>query len=298
MAESMGWATALCVDTASPIDTSSKALEFLTCDFGESEEIVFSEGIRGTRSRRGERNHTGLRQVGGAASMNPSPDELDTLFPFILGANESTDTFALADTLPDLWACVDKVARVETFNSGKIASAIFEGSTGQKVLLTLNALFKSMTIGSAGSYPAISIDARNCYMFHHGVLTLGGTAYDFNSFRLTIDNAITPEFNNSITATDLTPGDRMVLLEIPELPFTTTELALLTASRGATAGIGGSLVFTNGGVSTTFTFNDLWTPSVTVPVRGRNQRLKLSRQFRAHMTGSTRELVVTHDSVA
>lgn len=298
MAESMGWATALCVDTASPIDTSSKPLEFLTCDLGEQEELIASEGIRGTRSRRGERIQTGLRRVGGSWTMNPSPDELDTLLPFILGAAESTDTFALADTLPDLFASVDKVARVETYSDGKMASATFEGATGQKLLLTLNALFKTMTIGAAGSYPALTVDARNCYKFDHGVLTLASTAYNFNSFRLLIDNAIDPEFNNSTTATDLTPGDRIVMLEIPEMPFTSTELGLLTNSRGASAGISGSLVFTNGAVSTTFTFNDLWTPSQTVPIRGRNQRLKLSRQFQAHMTGSTRELVVTHDSVA
>jgi hypothetical protein len=298
MAESMGWATALCIDTASPIDTSSLPLEFLTCDLGELEELIASEGVRGTRSRRGERVHTGLRRVGGSWTMNPSPDELDDLLPFILGAAESLDSFALADTLPDLWACVDKVARVETYNSGKIASAMFEGSTGQKILLTLNALFKTMTIGAAGSYPALTVDSRNCYKFDHGVLTLASTAYEFNSFRLMVDNVIDPEFANSVTATDLTPSDRIVTLEIPEMPFTATELALLTNSRGATAGISGSLVFTNGGVSTTFTMNDLWTPSQTVAIRGRKTRLKLPRQFQAHMTGSTRELVVTHDSVA
>lgn len=298
MAESMGWAAQFCVDTASPIDTSSIPVEFLTIDIGEVEELVQSEGIRGTRSRHDERINTGLRRVGGSVTMNPSPDELNTILPFILGANEATDVFALADTLPDLFACVDKVARVETFNTGKVASAIFEASKGQKLLLTLNTIFKDMTIGAAGSYPALTVDTRDCYMFHQGVLTLNGTTYTFNSFRLSIDNGIDPEFNNSITATDLTPGDRVVLLDIPELPFTSTELGLLTASRGAAAGISGSLVFTNGGVSTTFTFGALRCPSVTPVIRGRNQRIKLPRSLQAYMTGTTRELVVTHDSVA
>lgn len=296
--ESMGWAARMCVDAALPIDGSSIALEFLDEDIVEEEAIIQSEGARGTRSRSAARLNTDVRRVGGPVRMNPSPSELNTLLPYILGAQASGTTFAVADTLPDLWLAADKVAQIYTFNQGKVASAEFSGSTGQKVLLLLNTLFRSMTPDSPASWPSISVDEDEAYVFHQGVLTLGGTAYNFNSFRLTVDNAVTAEFNNSINATDLSPGDRVVTFEIPELPFTATELGLLTASRGASAGISGSLAFTSGNKSLTFTLNELRTTTRTPSIRGRSQRIKLARMFQAYKSGSTREIVVTNDSTA
>ena len=115
MAESMGWAAKMAVDSALPFDASSIPLEFISESFVENEERVDSEGIRGTRSRHGERVHAGLRRVGGSIVLNPSPGELDTLLPYILGAAESTDSFAVADTLPDFQLMIDRVAKVFTY---------------------------------------------------------------------------------------------------------------------------------------------------------------------------------------
>lgn len=296
MAESMGWQAKMAIDSETPFDTSSIPLEFLSESVIEDEERLESEGIRGTRSRHGERVGPGLRRVGGSIRMNPSPGELDHLLPLILGAAENADVFALADTLPDFQLMIDKVASVATYADCKVASAVFSGQSGQKLELMLNVVGKSATFGSAGTFPAITIDLQDCYVFHQGVLSLGGTPHQFNAFSLTIENGIDPEFNNSQTATDLTPGDRVVTFET-SLPYTSTEASLYTTGRGA-AGIAGVLTFTSGGRSTAFTMNSLKANSRTPAVAGRNQRIKLERSFRAYMTGTTREISVTNDSTA
>ncbi len=289
MAESMGWQAKMAIDSTVP-------LEFLSESMIEDEERLESEGVRGTRSRHGERVGAGLRRVGGAIRMNPSPGELDSLLPLILGAVEDEDSFAVADTLTEFDLIIDKVAKVFTYTDCKVASAVLSGQSGQKLELTLNLLGKTQTEGNAGTFPDLTIDLQDCYVFFQGVLTLGGTPYQFNGFNLTIENGIEPEFNNSQTATDLTPGDRIVTFETT-LPYTSTEAGLYTAGRGA-AGIAGSLAFTSGGRSTTFTLNSLKPNSRTPQVGGRNQRIKLERNYRAYMTGTTREIVVTNDSAA
>ena len=110
---------------------------------------------------------------------------------------------------------------------------------------------------------------------------------------LVIDNSLNARFTNSLSATSITPQDRVITLKTTN-PFTSDEVDLYGQSN---AGAAGSLVFTNGGMSTTFTFATLQVPDVS-PIVGGKQEIPLVLEMTARMSGSTRELVVTHDSVA
>ncbi len=294
--ESIGWQGILALD-ASTFDTSSEPFVFLSEDLRMTLGRIESNGIRGTRSQRGERVSRGLKTIAGSITLHPSPTELDLLLPRILGAAESTDVFALDDTLPSFNVLIDRVAKVFQYDTCKIASAVFSGQTRQKLQLVLNIVGTSETINNAGTFPALTPDADEAYVFHQGTLSLGGTAYNFRSFQLTIDNGITPEFNNSQTATDLTPRDRTVMFDV-STPFTSTEAGLYSTSVAATSGIAGILTFTSGNKSLVATMNSLIAEDRTPVLSGKDQLITLERAYKAFRTGTTKEIVFTNDPTA
>src|SRR5688572_9315496 len=81
-------------------DSSSERYEFLYETLQKRPRIVGGNGIRGTRAQSVERTRLGAYPVGGRIAMNVSPADLDLWLPRILGATESSDTFATAESLP------------------------------------------------------------------------------------------------------------------------------------------------------------------------------------------------------
>lgn len=288
------------MDAVSPIDTSSEPFEFVSESLRQTIERSESEGIRGTRSRHGERVTQGLKRVGGSITLNPSPTELDKILPRILGAAESSDSFALDETLPEFLVCIDRIVKVHTYSGCKVSRATFAGSAGQKMTLTLDIVGKSESEGNAGTFPSITIDAEECYMVFQAVLTLDSTAREFESFSLVIDNMLDTKFRNSQTATDISPSDRMVELTLTT-PYTSAESALYSTPAAGSVrltGISGSLVFTSGSNSLTFTLNSLKPQSQTPVVNARTGEVELQLVYRAYKTGSTNELVVGNVNAA
>lgn len=291
---SEAWATKLAMEVDATFDTSSEPYEFLSSSLKQTVERIDSEGLRGTRSRHGERVVQGLKRVGGAIVMNPTPDELDDLLPRILGAAESTDVYALDETLPEFWVLVDKVQKVFKYNNCFVGSATFRGRPGQLVELTLNIFGKTETEGSSGTFPAITISAQEAYVFHQGVLTLHSTARQIEEFELTIDNLISPRFRNSQTATDLNPTDRLVTFSC-RAPYDADNDDIYTNEAAGTFAAG-TLVFTNGDRDLTFAMNSLKSIAEGPEVPARAGELLLPLNYRAHQTSTTKELVVTNDN--
>lgn len=281
-------------DTDATFDTSSEAREILSSTLKETVERIENEGLRGTRSRHGERVVPGLKRVAGDIVMNVNPADMDLDLPRILGAAESTDVFAVAETLPDFWVMIDEVAKLQKFNNCKVQKATWRGQKGQPITLTLTVVGKSRTEAAAGGFPAVTYSTLEVYVFHQGVLTLQGSAVEMEEFELTVENVIDPKFRNSQTATDVSPGDRIVTLSC-KVPYDTTNCAIYTAESAGTFA-SGTLVFTNGNRSITFTLNNLKSIPETPDVPARGSELMLNLNYRAYMTGSTREIVVTNDS--
>lgn len=293
---SMGHAVKVCMDAASPIDTSSEPLEIVSCTLKATGSTIVSEGTRGTRSQSVERTAPGPYEVAGQIVCNPSPVEMDRLLPRILGADESTDTFALAETLPDFLVCVDKVAKVFTYSGCKVSRATFSGGRGQPIRLALDIIGKTEAEGNAGTYPSLTIDTGAFYVFNQGVLTIGGTAYEFDDFQLIIDNAVQARFGNSATATSVAPGDRIITLSV-STPYTSDEVALFTGRLAANASAAATLVFTNGNTSITFTLPAIkWSDPASPEVASKTSEILLPVNYRAFKTGSSAELTITNDS--
>jgi hypothetical protein len=281
----MGWGS------SNPVDT---AIEFNSESIRKSATILETGGIRGTRSHPKERTRSGTYTVGGSMSCNPGPTELAFLLPYILGANASGTTFALAETLPSAYITVDRVAKVFTYAGMKVNRGTFRCSQGQLLQLDLDLMGKTETVANAGTFPSLTLGTEAPYVFHDAVITIASTAYPVSDLDITIDNRLEGNrFQNSQTRTELPTMDRTVTVTV-NTEFTSSTTALYDAANNYT-GLSCTVVFTNGNYSITFTLPALQVPAQSPVVGGRNE-IMMPLQFTARKSGSTAELTVTNDS--
>jgi hypothetical protein len=301
--DSQGAQAKLCIEPGSgphTFDTSSEPYEFLSENLIGRQPILPNTGIRGTRSEHSIRTRYAPKTVSGTITLEPSPLDLDLWLSRILGAAESSDSFALAETLPAFGIMIDRVAKVYSYSDCYVNKATFSGSQGGKIQLVLDIIGTDFSVGNAGTFPALTLGvlpANQPYAFTDGVFTLAGSARVTKSFELVIDNKLESRVSNSLTVTSITPQDRIVSLKTVH-PYTSAETDLLgQALYGATGSI--ALTPIGGGMSgvlTTFTFGRLQVEDENPVVPGKTA-IEMTLNMIARMTGTTRELVVTHDPV-
>lgn len=256
--------------------------------------IVEREGIRGTRSHTSADTRQGPYRVAGRLVLEPTPEDLAVWLPRILGAAASGTTYALAEALPDFNLAVDRGVKVFTYAGCKVDKATFSGSEGGLLRLSLDVVGKTEAVGNADTFPALTLTNTQPYIFSDLVLTLQAATREVKSFELTIDNRlVTDRFMNSTTVTDIPSADRAITLRTTHA-WATDNAALY---EQALAGAAGSMVFTNGGYSTTFGFATLQCPAESPTVADR-QEVPLVLSMVARKTAGASELEVTHDSTA
>lgn len=254
--------------------------------------ILDTNGLRGTRSHHSGRTREGTYSVQGTLNFCADPAMLDLLLPWILGADESTDVFALADTLPERDVLIDRVAKRFVYAGCKVNRARITGRAGELIKVSLDIIGKTETV-SATSFPSITPPTVPPYAFQDAALTLVSTSRIITNFELTVDNVLDARFANSVSATNIDPQDRIITLRT-ETPFTSDEVDLYAQSVGGAAA---ALVLTYLGYSTTFSFASLQVPDNSPNAPGMSEIL-LSLEGVARMSGTTKELIVTHDSAA
>lgn len=280
------------IDTANP---TTVGFEFLNETLAKQGVILGGDGIRGSRSHTSERTRTGPYVVAGSITLQPSPEEWALLLPWILGANASGTTFALAETLQSRY--VQKrfdgdagTKSVATYATVYVGRATIESSQGSPLTLTLELIGETETLGA--SFPALT-PARISGPFMHQecVLTMLSATRLTRSVRITIDNALQPFFNNSTTMTQCDSQDRIITVQT-EHPWNATNADLLDQ---ALAGAAATLVYTYGAYSFAFTFATLQVPAETPKINARAD-VPLQLNMTARMLSTTKELVCTLDS--
>lgn len=285
---SMGWDTLVGISTNNPTDAAFEFKSFGLAGQGSHHD---PSGMRGYRGHQSERVRESNFDVRGPGSLEPSPEELALLFPWILGANASGTSYALADTLQSRYVQVDRVAKVHTYAGVYINSATFRGVENQPLELSLDMIGQTETEGNAGSFPAITPLLTPPFMYADCVLTLASSARKVKQFTLTINNALETQFYNSQTATRINPTDRMISLQC-DVPYDTDNTAL---AESAVAGAAATLVFTFGAYSLTFSFATMQFPKIKPAINGRGEQM-LSLSGMARRVSTTPELAVTLDS--
>ncbi len=288
----MGYARKVGIGATSTVD---QQLQFMSCGIGKNQTHLQDDAMRGYRGRPAVSTVEGTYTVGGNLDLEPRPDELVVLLPWILGGNASGTTFPLAETVPERYLTIDKGADIYTYAGCKVNRATFRSSAGnQKLTLSLDVQGTTETGGE--SFPSIgaTLTQLQPYLHHQLVATIGGTAYKLDNFELSIDNALMLDrFFNSQTRINLPEQDRLVTISA-DFPFRSDESSLYGIAVG---GVAATWVYTNGAYSITFTTPKVTAPVEPVVIQNRNGEVVRRINFTARKTDdSTAELTVTNDS--
>lgn len=277
--------------TGTAIGSYTEAYEFRSEALRATREIVESKGIRGTRSEPIERTRDGIVRVSGTVNFHATPSMLDLALPRIMGAAESSDVFAVAETLPSFDVLIDRVAKRFVYGGCKVGRAVFRASAGGALEMDLDITGKTETV-SATAFPAITAPTDPPYIWSDAVCTIEGTARTVTQWELTIDNQINARFSNSQTATDIHTQGRVVTVSLT-VPYTSDEVDLygINASGASAA----TFVLTNGNRSLTFSIGALMVADSSPVVSGPGEIL-LQLSGTAKSSGSTKELEITNDS--
>jgi len=284
------------VDSANPI---TKTYEFISEAFGAKPEHTETGGIRGTRSRPSENVVLNKIPVDGPVEVEPVPSLLSAWgLQAILGGTPTGSapvTYPLGETVPAYFHTFDRIAKVFTYAGVKVNKATFRSSEGQNLRLGFEFAGLTETVGAAGTFPAIpaaaaAIPLEAPFQHESALFTFNGVARNVKDVEILFDNHLDLErYLNSLTRTALPEQDRTVSVTVTT-PFTSDETDLYL--QALQPGVGGTVVYTNGTKTLTFTFAALQAPVPTPSTSGKVE-IPLKMTFMARMLGATREVVVT-----
>src|SRR5262245_29719439 len=275
--------------TGTAIGAYTESYEFVGENLAKSLTILETAGIRGTRSHPAERTRDGTYAVQGTIRFHCSKVLLDLLLPRILGGG-SSPTYTLAETLPAFDVLLERVASRFVYGACKVNRAVFRARASGLLELALDLIGATETV-SATPFPAVAPPTDAPYVWQDCVVTLNSAARVVTEFELVIDNHLRARFSNSQTATDLHPTDRTIGLKCT-VPYTGDNADLYGANTAGAAA--GTLVFTNGAHSVTFSLAQVQFPDRS-PVVANKGEIVLHLDGAAKKVGSTSELVVTNN---
>lgn len=285
MAEVLGWQALLTI--------AGTLCEFISTDLNESIEIVEDEGIRGTRTHAMERVAQGNKIVKGSITFEPTPVEMAAILQYATNSSSST---TLTDAMQDVTIVLDlRTTKKYTFNNCRFNMITITGGPGKKITVKVDVVGKSCTVASSSLTGVPDITVRPYMYYDAGSgITIGGQTYLIDEFELVIDNKIEPTFMVGQTATDLEPTDREVSLSIRSRYNSAEDALLVLAQAGPVIAspLTGSIAFTNGSNSMTFTFGALVAQSKTVVVPNK-KALRLPLKYRCYGVSTTKEVVST-----
>lgn len=256
-------------------DADSEIYELDSESLRMTTTIASTNGLRGRRSHFWHSRRIARKAVGGRLRLPMTPRLLENFLPRILGKAPTGDVFSVVDDMTDavcaFGVLLDKGCDVYQYADCKVARMTISGTQNSMLFLDLDVFGKTETKGETwpGTPPAYgeTIDHIPYVFADTGNLTILANSYQVEQFELVLDNAIQPRFRNSLTATCLKPGDRIVTLRLV-LPIQHSN-ALHDA--GLVEDKACILPIVNGSNSLTWAFTDLVYEDATPVVNGRDE---------------------------
>lgn len=251
---------------------ATRQFEFESVDINKRDELIRSNGIRGQRTPIGDFTQKGIYNVSGSVVLQPRPDDLSFLLPYILGGAEVADVFPLAETIPEFVVSVDKGTHVENFRGCKVSQAVFRSSQGQPLTLELQVEGRIADAPAAsGSFPAIAatMSEKLPFVHHQAIWTFASQNLPMNNLVITINNGLELDHhNNSQFRTDLPEGERMITVAFNSRKWSSVEYTNLMdiAAAGVTAA---DIEYTDGTDDLVFTFGRLQKPKTPLDAQGK-----------------------------
>ncbi len=201
----------------SPDGVTWSAVEFLDgSGMSLRQQFTNPAGTRGTRVERAERTRETMRQATGTIRMAPNPAELDLVLAWAIGP-KAANTFAFTERPPARVVGVSRDGVPHAYPGCFVQAATFAASEGGMLTADLQ-LAGTDEIGG-GTLPVAAIpDALGPYVMADCVLSVGGTAIDFRSLSVTIENMLDVKFNQSLTPSTITAAGLRVSVSLT-LPY-------------------------------------------------------------------------------
>lgn len=277
--------------------------DFQRGSIGKRQTLLNGNGLRGTLEEDISRIRTSFYRVNGNITFQPNASELALLLPWILGANASGTTYALADTLQTRYVQTDQVVKVFAHAGCAVNRARFYATQGGPLSVDLDIVgqtegnivtttYTEGAPGNAGTFPALTINtATGPFIFTDLALTVGGVTYNAQDFEVVVDNGLDADrFFNSLTLLTQVKTNRQITFR-SSLPY--GDASAVYGSGAAGVAVNGT--FTNGTVSILFGMAAVAFPANAPTIEGRTE-IMLPIEGNAYHTGSTNSLIVTLDS--
>ena len=294
MAAALGVLEKLMIGATSTVDTPLEMQEGSTIRL--SENFLDANGIRGTLSHTSERVRRGTRIVNGTLNFQPNTVELDSLLPWIYGATETTDDFPLSDSTISKYVSIDRTTKVFVYDGCVVQSATFSATEGGPLNLSLSILGIDETVNNSGTQPSFTLNvASGPFVMSDCAVTVGGQAYSFQSFNLTIAHTFEAKYFNSNAVSRFNKIDRTVTWSL-DFPYGDAS-AIYAPSIAVVAVVSTFTNAVSAGLRLIFSSSAVQTPRESPTDNGRNEIL-LPWVGTARRVGSTLELVTTCDSTA
>lgn len=221
---------------------------------GVKEQHLNTNGLRGTTFHSVERNLPSLNIVDGQISLIPTPTEMTTILPIVLGTAVAGTTYALAETVTGYTHVVDRVIKVHTYANVKVDSARFHSEQGGAMGVDLNLVGTTETEGAAGSFTSTSIDvATKPWNFHMLTLSVDSTSVLAKAFEFSVERNIDRDrfFNSQSLSTGTNAVDCHIPMRIM-LPY--GDYPAIYTSSLLNTGVQVVATYTNGVYILTHTF--------------------------------------------
>lgn len=282
-------------DGATPtFDSSSDCWDWREgSDFVKSQPILNATGLMGTRIQDESRSRFGPYSVSASQNIEPSPKFFAAWLVRAMGGGTAGSP-TLADTLPEFGCVQDKGGDLYQYLGNKVSRLRVSGKAGGLIEATVDILGKSED-ATPSSWVGAALPSGDSAAepFQHAdlVLTLAGSARSVLDFTFELNNNCRARFVNSLTANQILEGNRVISLSGTAV-FSSVEAGNL---YGLTKeGAAGSLVLTNGTVSTTLTFARVQIPDNSARSQGGEIILPFQAQIRGTALGA--EFTATNDT--
>ena len=260
--------------------------------------------ITGDRSQYSDAVRTHSYLARGAIVLQPGPADLDNWLPrYTWGTESPTDQFNLGDTQSEFDVLIDRENKVFHYTECIGSKCVFRSTTEagneptneELIEMICYIMGKDESTATAWPSPEPSLTLGSTslpYLHSEGVFTFNSNATRFRNWEMTIDNMVVPLFYNSLSPSCFRSMGRRITLKMQN-PFTATTWTDAVAALNS--GVAATLVFTNGTLSTTFTFPHLRNRYQTPTTSGRSE-IPLFLELEAFRTSGSMELVVTNDA--
>lgn len=227
-------------------DGSSETYAFVSETLTAKTSVIDAAGIRGSRALDIAQVRTGETVVSGQIVLEPSPEDLDLWLPRITGGSMSSGQVGPGTSLTPFGVLINRVFDTWQYTDCYVNKATFSCQRGQVLRLTVDIIGKTYIKGT--SAPSVTMPNKTPYVFSDGGLTLASNTIYFESATVVFDNALSVHAFNSLTATCITPQDRIVTASFQAVP---NDFYSNTLETDIIDGLAASLVFTHAARSST-----------------------------------------------